>query len=250
MGKSAVITGGVGDCVYAIPVFRKLGVDLVYVKENLYHEGEGSMYTTLKPLLESQGFECRPTLAAIDGKPLGFNQFDPSLSFHYNFDEWRVRPGRDRVHIIRNMMLHYRCYSDGWNRPFLHGFDEWKVLSEITHRSTRYKPNLLFLTARWRDNSPIKWVNVMEKHSLDWTNTYFIGHANDFINGMNEGIDLNPLWTKDLLDMATAIAYSRRLFCNQGVALTIAQGLGKPYWLEVKPGKTNTLFYTPNEHIL
>lgn len=244
MGRIGAITGGIGDIVYTIPVMRKLRIDTVYVKENFYDPGLGSMYTVTKPLLESQGFTVLPTSGAYP-----FDVFEPGLQFDINLDAWRIRPGRSTVHIIKNMMLHFRCFDPNFMAPWLHGIEPYKQAR-----------NLIMLTPRWRDNSPISWIRVMKEHELDTLNTVFIGHPSDYayfkhITGFWDSeaysyrcIDYEP--TANLLDMARYIAGSEKVFCNQGVALTIAQGLGKEYWLERKPNKTNTLLYTKNEHLL
>src|SRR5580704_14797341 len=147
MGKIGAITGGIGDTVYTIPVARRLGVDTIYVKENFYEQGLGSMYTVLKPLLMNEGFAVFPTSGAHP-----FNVWEPGLRFDIDFDAWRSRPGRSTVHIIKNMMLHYRCYHAGWDRPWLHNITPYKQA-----------PNFIFLTPRWREGSPVNWVAVMER---------------------------------------------------------------------------------------
>lgn len=237
--KTAALTGGAGDGVYCIPIMRKLGIQRIYVKENFYGNGQGSLYTVLKPLYESQGFECLPTSGAFPG----FNNFDPTLKFDVNLDQWRCRGERDRVHIIKNMMLHYRCFSSDWNTPFLN--------IEAPDYHPCKNMNLVFLTWRWREKSLVNWKNVVDRFGLQDHNTFFIGHIEDWTLFRTEtGWHAPHFITSTLLDMATAIKSCYRLFCNQGVALTLAQGLGKEYYLERKPLKTNTLFYTKNEHIL
>lgn len=237
--RTGIISGGIGDIVYTIPVCRLLRVTRMYIKLGLYADGS-SMYSVCKPLLESQGIECLPT-AYID-EPNPFDKFEPGIQYDINFDAWRIRPGRDRVHIIKNMMLHYRCYKPNWNTPYLFN---------IGARNLVYK-NLIFLTWRWRAGSPVRWPEVLRKYDLNPDNTAFIGLPEDYdlFKLTVNSYEFTHLITPDLLTMAEAINGSDRLFCNQGVALTIAQGLGKNYWLERKPEKTNTLFFTPNEHLL
>lgn len=240
MSRTAAITGGAGDCVYAIPIIRRLNISTVYVKENFYANNQGSLYSVVAPLYESQGIQCLPTSGSYNG----FSNFDPSLHYDIDLDEWRCRPGRDRVHIIKNMMLHYRCYDSDWNKPFLFNIKFGPWLYPVKDK------NLIFVTKRWRDNSPVIWKFIIRQFNLS-VNSYFIGHEEDQYNFIKESGYSCCRWvTADLLTMAEAIQCCKALFCNQGVALTIAQGLGKPYWLERKPGKTNTLFYTPNEHLL
>lgn len=235
MSKVGAVTGGIGDIVYSIPVMRKLGITTVYVKENFYPPGLGSMYTVCKPLLEHQGIECLPTSGAYPS-----SVFEPGLRYDYDLDAWRCMSGRDRVHIIKNMCLFYRVSIQGWNEPWL-----WNVAAP-----GYLKYNLVFLTQRWRENSRVDWKQVIDKYGLRKEQTLFMGHPEDYERWKADHGIYFRYDTPDLLHMAYAIAGCEALYCNQGVALTIAQGLGKPYWLEVKPGKSNTLMYTKNEHIL
>lgn len=240
MGRSAAVTGGIGDIVYAIPVMRKLNITTLYVKENLYGGNLGSMYTVCERLLATQGIECLPIEG---GTPFGV--FPSGLVIDYDLDAWRCRPGRDRVHIIKNMCLHYRVSVGEWNKPFLKGFEPY--LKRTEEAKAKY---LIFLTPRWRENSNINWCQVMDEHGLTYGETFFIGHPADHHSFITTYRNIRLFETVDLLAMAHLIAACTRLFCNQGVALTIAQGLGKSYYLEVKPGKSNTLMYGSNEHIL
>lgn len=218
---------------------RRLGVKRIYVKENFYEDGT-SMYTVTKPLLESQGFDCYPTSGAYP-----FDVFEPGLQFDINLDAWRIRPGRDRVHIINNMMLHYRCFDRRWKEPWLYD------IPDLNSQTISLPWNLIFLTPRWRERSTVDWDAVMRLHSLGYHNTHFIGLPSDYEYFKSLTKRPIPHWrTANLLEMALLIKVCNKLYCNQGVALTIAQGLGKPYWLERKPGKTNTLLYTPKEHLL
>lgn len=233
MGKIAACTGGIGDIVYSIPVLRKLQVTTLYVKENFYPEGLGSMHSVLKPLLEKQGFECLPTSGAYP-----FSCWEPGLKFDYDMDAWRCRPGRDRIHIIKNMLLYFRLSLGEWNKPFLKDY----LLNDLQY-------NLIFLSPRWRENSKVSWNKVL--HMATYSHPcYFIGHPEDYENFIKEYGYIPHRITRDLNEMAITIANCHALYTNQSVALTIAQGLGKTYYLEVKPTKTNTLFYTPNENIL
>lgn len=235
MFKTAAVTGGIGDIVYSIPIMRKLEIKLLYVKENFYPKPYGSMYTAVKSLLASQGIECLPIEG---GTP--FNVFPDDCKPDYNLDAWRVRPGRDSVHIIQNMMFHFRCYDANWNAPFLRGFDNF----------VEHPFNLVFLTDRWRENSKVDWKAVRSRLQNEGNPFYFIGLPEDHDNFVKNYGEITRMPTQDLLLMAKLIAQCKALYCNQGVALTIAQGLGKKYFLEVKPTKTNTLFRTKNENIL
>lgn len=230
--KAAACSGGLGDIVFSIPVMRRLKITRMYVKDRSYGPGLGTTYSAIKPLLEHQGIECLP----CDGQ-FADGSF-PDISYTHNFDNWRMTGRRDTIHILKSMMLHFRCYDGNWNKPWLRGFEE-----------SFYTSNLIFLTPRWRDNSKVDWMKVMLDFHLLSINSYFAGLKEDHDRYFSGFIPHIP--TDDMLQLTKLIARSKRLFCNQSVALAIAQGLGTvPYWLERKPGKTNTLIYSPHEHLL
>lgn len=229
-GKSAAITGGIGDIVYAIPVMRALGVTKLYVKENYYPDGT-SMYTAVKPLLETQGIEVLPTIGGLD-----FEIYEDGLQFDYDLDMWRHQRGRGRTHIMFSMLVQFRRFYQGWKLPWL---------KSIPVNNGDY--SLFFLTWRWRENSKVDWAKVRESVPPP---VYFIGLTEDHQLFENEAGRIDWFPTKDLLEMARLIAGCKALYCNQGVALVLAQALGKEYYCAFKPGKTNTMLYTPNEHNL
>lgn len=231
MSKTAAITGGVGDAIYSIPVIRALGVTRLYIKENYYPPGFGSMYTALKPLLESQGIECLPTRGGLD-----FEVYEPGLQFDYDLDMWRHQRGRGRTHIMFSMLVQFKRFYQGWKLPWL---------KNIPVTTGDY--SLIFLTWRWRENSKVDWRKVYAKIVRP---VYFIGLPEDHELFEREAGSIEWKRTQDLLEMARLIAGCKALYCNQSVALVIAQGLGKEYYCAFKPMKTNAMLYTSNEHNL
>ena len=229
-GKTAAITGGIGDAIFAIPVMRGLGVTRLYVKENYYEDGT-SMYTALKPLLETQGIECLPTKGGLD-----FEVYEDGLQFDYDLDMWRHQRGRGRDHIMFSMLIYFKRFHRTWKLPWLTGIPV-----------SAGKFSLFFLTWRWRENSKVDWRKVRASVPPP---VYFIGLAEDHQLFESEAGPIEWKPTKDLLEMAQLIAGCRALYTNQSVALVIAQGLGKEYWCAFKPTKTNTMLNTPNEHNL
>lgn len=210
---------------------HRLGIKTLYIKENFYSPGYGSMYSVCKPLIELQGIECRPTSGAYP-----FDEFEAGLEFDYNLDAWRCLPGRGRLHIMFSLMLYFKTFYHGWRLPWL---------NHIPVSEGQY--NLIFLSWRWRDNSKVDWNKI--RASIEEP-VYFIGHPEDYELFEECYGQIEWLKTMDLLEMANLIGGCKALYTNQSVALVIAQGLGKKYYLEVKPTKTNVLLYTPNENIL
>jgi hypothetical protein len=232
---TAGTSGGCGDIVYAIPVMKKLGITLVYVKENWYRPPHHSLYSVMKPLLEMQGFEVLPTAGGYD--PM---QYEPSLKLDYDMDSFRLKRARGKVHIMVNMLNYFELPTNNWTKPWLKVDGDGAGLPSEAY-------SLIHLTPRWRENSRVDWERVFMK--IDGP-VFFIGFPEEHAEfcRLYGSIPLKP--TDNILQMAQLIRDCRALYCNQSVALTIAQGLGKKYYLEVKPGKTNTLMYTKNENIL
>jgi hypothetical protein len=230
-GKTAAITGGIGDICFAIPVMRALGITRLYIKENFYPAPYGSMYTAVKPLLELQGIECLPTKGGLD-----FEVYEEGLQFDIDLDHWRHERGRGRDHIMMSMLCHWRKMHRDWRRPWIKG---------IPVAQGEY--SLCFLTWRWRDNSRVDWKKVYASIPRP---VYFIGLPEDHELWEREVCPIEWWPTNNLLEMAKLIAGCKALYCNQGVALVLAQGLGKEYYCSFKPGKTNCHLRTPNEHDL
>lgn len=229
MSKTAASSGGAGDIVYSIPVLRKLGVKTLYVKETEYLPGL-TLFASVAPLIESQDITCLPT---SPGFRLG--KFDPAIHIDYNLDNLRNQPLRGKNHIIKSYFQEFGLSTTGWNDTFLKG------------SPTVLDYTLFHVTSRWRERSNINWKEILKSVPGE---KLFIGFEEEWDSFRKQYGRIDYQETKDLLSMASYIKYCKALYCNQSVALTLAQGLGKEYWLERKPGKSNTLFYTKNEHIL
>lgn len=196
--------------------------------------GFGTMCSSIKPLMESQGIECVPCKGGL--KPL---EYPEDITFDVDLDQWRMQPNRGRDHILWSMMTQWRCFNRNWKQPWLRG---------IPVSNEGY--SLMFLTWRWRDGSKVDWKKVYEDVKAKGMPVYFIGHPEDHELFEREVGKIEWKKTYDLLEMAKLIAGCDGLYCNQGVAVVIAQGLGKEYWLHPKPGKTNVLLRTKNEHLI
>lgn len=232
---TAGTSGGCGDIVYSIPVLKKLGVTRVYVKENWHRPPYHSLYSVTKDLLEMHGFEVMSTAGGFD-----LMQYEPDLKIDYDMDGFRLMRRRGKVHIMVNMLIYFGLSTRDWAWPWL----------TVTGNATG-KPagdySLIHLTARWRDNSRVNWERVFMK--IDGP-VYFIGFPEEHAEFCRLYGYIPYIPTDNILHMAQLIRDCQALYCNQSVALTLAQGLRKKYYLEVKPGKTNTLMYTKNENIL
>jgi hypothetical protein len=215
-------------------VLHKLKVKTLYVKRRALEDGSDT-FAALYRLMVYQGIDLRPTLGDFP-----FFEYEPGLPFDYDLDQAKNQPNRGTVHIIQNYLKEFRLPMLGWNEPFLN-MDTWSANVNVKDAT------LWFLSPRWREKSRVDWKRVFD--SVEGKK-YFIGFDKDWDAFKKTVGPVQRIVTDDLMDMARLIRDARALYTNQSVALTIAQGLGKPYWLEVKPGKSNTLFYTRNEHVL
>jgi len=232
---TAACSGGSGDCTYAIQVMRILGVKTLFLKENFYPPGEGSLYSNMKPLLEVNGFEVLPTPGGNDTWA-----FEPGLRFSHNLDEWRNMPNRNKTHIILNQHRYFGLPDPTF--PFKPWLTVDAVPSGLTPDIT-----LIAVTNRWRDGSPVRWRNVLAKIEGP---KYFIGLKVDHERFEKEAGPIVHWVTKDFLEIARSVRDCKEVYCNQGPVMAISQSLGKEYWGEFKPKKTNCMTYMPNEHYL
>lgn len=226
--KSAAISGGCGDCIYAIPVLRALGVERVYLKENNY--GPVTLYSTMKPLMEHQGFEVLPTAAGYDP-----GTFEPGLQFDYNIDKFRSLHGRGTIHIMTRMAQYFGVQISF--KPWLSGFNVEDGDYTVVH-----------VTDRWGGMQK-DWGNAMNTTKDP---VYFTGFHSEYSKFViTYGLKfVHHIPLKDMFALAHFVARAKAVYCNQNPVLALAQGLGKEYWCEFNGNKTNTRLFSKLEHAL
>jgi hypothetical protein len=232
-GKVAAISGGLGDTLYAVGVMQRIGVKTLYVKAGNYPSGYGNSVTALKRIMKLQGIEVLPT-----GPCYPFFQYEPGLVYDYDFDLARNQLKRGRDHIVRSFIKQF-CAEYDWKNPWL-TIDE----EELT---TGDPYTLIALTPRWRDNSRVNWSRYRARMQ---GRVCFVGFEEDWLQFCKRHGEVEYIYTIDLLAMARVIRDAEVLYTNQSPALVIAQGIGQRYFLELKPGRTNTRLWTRNETIL
>lgn len=226
--KVAATSGGLGDIVYSVPIMRELQISTVYVKEDYYFPPYGSLYTAIKSFLQHEGFNVLPTKGGLPAMT-----YEDGLKFDYDMDSFRLMPMRGRVYIPTNMRRYFKLPEQQY-KPWLN-FDT----SEGDY-------NVILVTDRW-NGSKINWkkiLNEVEGKKL------FVGFQHEWLNFCVKHCDVTWHPVDDILDMAKVAAGAKAVYCNQGVLLTLAQGMGKKYFLERNPGKTNCLTYAENENLL
>lgn len=232
--KTAFITGGIGDIVYALKICKALQVRTLFVRRVALENGSDT-FKAVENLIHAQGITPVP----IDST-LPLFEVPKDIPFDYNFDTFREQPNRGRNHILLSMARQFQVKYD-IAKPWLHNIEAQKGIKDI-----------VFVTQRWRTDSKLKWNFVLQRYNVSGI---FVGFKSDYENFMNEAGEaesrLSYYPTEDLLHVAEVIKGSRRLFCNQNPALAIAQGLGGvQYYCEFKPGKTNTRLFIQNENYL
>lgn len=223
---TALSSGGLGDIVYSIPVMKTLGVTTLYAKLNYYAAPYGTVYSSIKRLVEHEGIKVEPYPCT--------SMFKYEGMVDYDIDRFRLERLRGKVHIQANMCKAARI-------PVI----PYKPWLSLPVSDQGY--NVIQLTPRWRRNSRVDWKRIV--HEMDRP-AKFLGFQHEWVEFCDRYGNVPWCPTVDVYDMAEVIAGASAVYCNQGVSLTIAQGLGKEYNLEVNKGKTNTLFYGSNEHLL
>lgn len=226
--KIAATSGGLGDIVFSIPVMRELGVSTVYVKSDYYSPPYGSLYTAIKTLLAHEGFDVLPTKGGYEAM-----KYEPGLRFDYDMDRFRTMPKRGRVYIPTNMRRYFHLPEKK--------YAPWLSLPVSDKGYT-----VIHVTNRWNGGN-INWREVMQGIKGE---KLFCGFQHEWVEFCARFGDITWCPTDDVLDLANVIADAKAVYCNQTVSLAIAQGLGKNYWLERNPGKTNCLTMASNEHLL
>jgi hypothetical protein len=225
--------GKVGDCIYSLPTIRELGGGILYLPETT-HECP-ALYSNMKSLLMQQPYihDVREYTSN-----LGYMEIDPTIPIEYDLDRHRLHPAKGAVNMVKRYFEMFNITGVDHRAP-------WLTIEGP--RLIEHDYNLISLTPRFRDNSRVDWKRIYDKIPKP---VYFIGTVEEHEQFVEKIGYISPLITPDLLTFALYIKYCSALFTNQSAAVTIAQGIGKTYHLEVKPRKTNVLFYTPNEYQL
>jgi len=235
-------SGNAGDIVFSIPCIQELEKRnssdnaIVYIKQAKYVYGD--QFTFCKDLLLQQpGIKEVHPFVPIDDNWNYFNW--PNLKYDYDLDDARRQSQRGRIHIIKRYFDQFGIKADH-RKPFLKIDDAYK-------REEKFA--LIHLTPRW-NGLQYKWRTIYEEAMKRHGKVYFIGLQCEWLDFTIRFGAIEHLPTENLLEMARLIRDTEALYCNQGVALTIAQGIGKEYSLVMNGTKTNCHLGTYNEHLL
>lgn len=242
-------SGGCGDIIYSLPYVRMRGGGVMYIKPQNNYNNVTDNYQAMKDLLLAQDY-----ISVVSEYPLtAIHELHPDFHIDYDLDEFRKAPNiahhnlmmayfhgsgigfdaasRTQPWIRVQEMSPYQLdsqVSGNWGKPFA-----------LIHRTLRYQdPNLNW--GRYLEN-------MKEKYGEE---IYFLGLPHEHDEFCNRWGTVRRLRTPTIMEMAQVIAKCDALWCNQSVALTLAQAMGKTYYLEVAPDHSNTIMKTPNETLL
>ncbi len=233
-------SGNSGDIVFSIPTINHLTggekKGIVYIKAAKYIYG--NQYDFVKDLLIQQdGIKEVYPFVPLDGN-WNYEKWG-GLKFDYDLDTARRQFMRGRIHIIKRYFDQFGIKEDH-KKPFLKIDDHYK-------RKEKYA--LIHLTDRW-NGLQYDWKKIYHEAKQRHDKVYFVGFVGEHMEFTIRFGEIEHIQTETLLDLARLIRDCECLYSNQGVALTIAQGLGKNYWLTRNGLKTNCHLGTHNEGLL
>jgi hypothetical protein len=232
-------SGNSGDIVFSIPLINHLTngnkIATLYIKTSQYVYG--NQYDFVKDfLLQQDGIKEVIPFTPPDNNWAYFNW--PGIKKDYDLDEARNQRNRGVIHIVKRYFDAFGVVRN-IDIPFL----------KIDELEKKEGFAIIHLTPRW-NGLQYDWAKIYlaakEKHNR----VYFIGFQHEWLDFTLRFGSIEHLPTENLLQMARLIRDCDALYCNQGVALTIAQGLGKENYLVMNANKTNCHLGTVNEHLL
>jgi hypothetical protein len=246
MYKTFKHMGKIGDIIYSLPCIRELGGGILYIPENTPDACTG-MYSSVKDLLLMQ-----PYIHEVREYPsgLGYGEKAPGIHIDYDLDDARLQPLKGKIHIVKRYMDAFGVNYPGWKEPWLH-LERWPLQGRYRNLPKEYV--LINYTGRHIKNdnlniiSRVDWARVVRSIDLP---VYFIGLKCEHETFEQLFCEIPYLHTNDMYDVALLVRDAQAIYCNQSSILALSQSLGKTYYLEVKPQKTNCLLYTQNENIL
>jgi hypothetical protein len=246
--------GKIGDVIYSLPTIRELGGGILYLPERT-PDACDNLYSSLKDLLLLQ-----PYIHEVREYPsdLPYMELAPDIHIDYDLDLARLQPMKGVIHIVKRYMDTFGVDCPGWKEPWLHLEgdinDSWgDALNDYFRSELALDYALINYTGRHVHNDKM---NITSK--LDWrkvlngvsNEVYFVGSKLEYRQFIIKYGYIRYFETANILQLAYLIKGAHSVYCNQSSVLALSQSLGKTYYLEPKPQKTNCLLYTQNENIL
>lgn len=232
-------SGGLGDIIYSLRVIKDICGNNkcnLYIKRYNHYNNTCDNFEAIKDFLLLQPYINKVMPYSGDYPVL---EWGSDIYLNYDLDKFRVSLDLFQNHIIKCTYagINYEI-PQHWNTPWV----EIESLNQdyiVINRTHRYR----------KDNNP--WYKLLEDNKS--IKKYFIGLQDEFIDFQNIFNDNSVVYkkTNNLLEVFNLIKNSSVVWCNQSVCLTLAQSIGKKYYLEVAPNHDNTVrLFTQNENIM
>jgi len=230
-------SGGCGDVIYSLPLVKRMGGGRFYLKPQNNYNASVDNYKSMKPLLDAQDY----IESCVEYPLTPIHSPDARIPVDIDLDDFRKQPRMAHNNLVDQYFRSRSIEDDTWRgKPWI----------DVEPLSPEDKPFVLFnRTLRYQDH--FDWGMIVDDMREEYlTEVYFIGLEQEYI-AFTKSFGLTS-WipTPNALVMAQLIKASEALYCNQSLALTLAQALNKRYYLEVAPGHSNTIMRTPNEMLL
>lgn len=231
-------SGKCGDIIFSLPVIRELGGGIVYIPQNTPDECR-EMYDNMKDLVSLQ-----PGVIEVKEYPSGYAYMQRAQGVHidYDLDDARLQKHKGLIHIVKRYFDTFSIKYPNWKEPWLVVDDPYKGDYSIVNYTGRHIVN-----NQIGIKSRVNWKAV---HQSIIGKKYFVGTLQEYQWYHDNIGEIDWLPTTNALELARVVSGAKAVYCNQSLVLALAQGLGKEYYLDVKPAKTNCLLYTKNEHVL
>lgn len=221
-------SGGLGDIIYALPYIRHHGGGVLHIKKSNGINVCADQFTALKGLLSWTGYvDPWPDNGICEYPWVDLNKFRAVADFQKPLPTTYFLAFGEPV-------------PDDWSRRWLRAAPPKSPPYAVVHRTERYQ------------DPAFDWKKVMAAAMDRYKGlVYFLGFRDEYLAFERAcGVEIVHYPVFDLEVMAFMIEGADVLFCNQSVGLTIAQGLGRPYQLEVAPGFSSCILNLPNERLL
>jgi hypothetical protein len=242
-------SGGLGDVIYALPYIRHHGGGVLHLKSwNPVNFTTIDAFRMLKPLLLQQ--EYIEDAIEYDSS-LPFGQYDPAVNIDVDLDGFRAVADFEKTLPTTYFLARGEPVPPDWSRPWLTSPRAIGTVERMADAVRKTSYALVHRTDRYRDPA-FDWRPVLAQAAdAHHGRVFFIGYPVEYFQFRRDtGCELRFLRTADLAEVARLIMGAEALYCNQSVSLTLAQGLGTPYRLEVAPGFSSCILNRPNERLL
>lgn len=219
-------SGQLGDIIYSLPAVKRL-CEVKNAKAKIFLTS--GYFGRLKKFLNSQEY--------IDSVELYLCQ-----DFLYNLDDFRFdNPDIFDKPLILSYLRAFGLPEDNFNEP-------WLTLD--SERLIEQPYNIINVTNRYRGY--FDWEDFLKTTNLEFI---FVGLSEEF-EEIKKIDTLDKIkyhyQTSNVYEVANLVKYADSVYCNQSMVLTLSQGFGKEYYLDLclSPIFYNVLLGTKNEHIL